>query len=150
MKSSFLIIKYFIASCFLLGNCVSVAYTEFDDADYCSGDPEILDFMPGQEQHIKEMRLNMLGKKYENRYLRDLKEFTISKNGKYCLWDSKYWNEECQNAAMYYAYGPDWPEFKKLIIKFIKYIQDEEYDKAIAITAKNTTFYLEDNEKNSH
>ncbi len=80
----------------------------------------------------------------------ELKEFKIGK--KHCLWGSKDFDDKCQDAAMEYAYGDNWREFKKTALDFVKYIKEKnakklmtifgwEYDKAdiffISIPNKN-------------
>ena len=49
-----------------------------------------------------------------SRELRPLKEFKVGK--KYCLWGTKNWDEACQDAAMKYAFGPEWREFKRVAL----------------------------------
>ena len=53
----------------------------------------------------------------------ELKEFKIGK--KHCLWGSKNFDDKCQDAAMEYAYGDNWREFKKTSIEFVKYIKEK-------------------------
>ncbi len=86
----------------------------------------------------------------------ELKEFKIGK--KHCIWGSKNFDDKCQDAAMEYAYGPKWREFKKTALDFVKYIKEKnaknlislfgwEYDKAdicfISILDKNKKGYYE-------
>jgi hypothetical protein len=108
-----------------------------------------ISFMPGKAKCLKRK-----GTRYDLRYYRNLKEFFITKNNKYCLWDSKYWDEECQNASMEYAYGDydeDKPEgleeykkFKQIIIDFIKYVQANDIEKALTLTDEQAMFFTDD------
>ncbi len=69
-----------------------------------------LTFLKGASKYI--------GNNGKTKVLRPLKEFKVGK--KYCLWGTKNWDEACQNAAMKYAFGPEWQEFKRTIIEFIE------------------------------
>lgn len=105
-------------------------------------DPNVvLSFMPGQKKCL-EFDVFRDGK--PKLYFRNLREFRINKNGKYCLWDSENWDKECQDASMHYAYGSQWEEAKKLVIKFIRFIQNAQYDKALALTSKRAVFFTHD------
>ncbi len=102
-----------------------------------------ISFMPGKEKCLI------------HNFYRNLKEFTITKNGKYCLWGSKHWNEECQDASMAYAYGdydgddPEsslkkYKEFKQVVIDFIKYVQTNDIEKALTLTDEKAMFFTDD------
>jgi len=81
--------------------------------------------------------------------IEELKEFKIGK--KHCLWGSKDFDDKCQDAAMEYAYGDNWREFKKVILDFIKYIKEKNAKKIvnlIAWTGKNTYFSISIPKKN--
>lgn len=106
-------------------------------------------FMPGQEKCLK----------YESEFVsahhyRNLKEFIITKNNKYCLWGSKKWDEECQDAAMAYAYGDydeddqgkiqSYKNFKNAVIDFIKNIQANDIEKALTFTDDMVMFFTDD------
>ena len=79
-----------------------------------------------------------------------MKEFNINDNGKYCLWGSKHWDDECQDTSMQYAYGDygrneEAEKFKTIAINFIQYIQNQEYAKALALTHQKAVFFTHDN-----
>jgi hypothetical protein len=105
--------------------------------------------MPGQKKCL-EYTGNFGNDKSKYNYFRNLKEFIINKNGKYCLWGSKDWDEECQDASMQYAYGDygrckeDAEKFKKIVINFIKHIQNNEIDKALKLTCSDAMFFTDD------
>jgi len=67
-----------------------------------------LTFLKGASKYIND----------STKILRPLKEFKVGK--KYCLWGTKNWDEACQDAAMKYAFGPEWKEFKRVVIDFIE------------------------------
>jgi hypothetical protein len=68
---------------------------------------------------------------YDDNYVIELKEFKIGK--KYCLWGSKDFDDKCQDAAMEYAYGKNWKEFKKVALNFVKYINAKNAKKLISL-----------------
>lgn len=91
---------------------------------------------------------------YNSHYYRNLKEFFITQNNKYCLWGSKYWGEDCQDASMKYAYGDydedntegleKYKKFKQTLIEFIKYVQVNDIEKALALTDTKAMFFTDD------
>ncbi len=60
----------------------------------------------------------------KNEDLRPLKEFKVGK--KYCLWGTKNWDDTCQDAAMKYAFGPEWREFKRVALEFVELVQKND------------------------
>ena len=101
-----------------------------------------ISFMPGKEKCLV------------HNFYRNLKEFTITKNGKYCLWGSQHWDEECPDDSMAYAYGdfdrddPEslkkYKEFKQVVINFIKYIQQNDIERALSLTDEEAMFFTDD------
>ena len=73
-----------------------------------------LQFLPGFPQPVKLYQ----GRNYFSMAI-ELREFKIGK--KYCLWGSKDFDDECQDAAMEYAYGDNWREFKKVALDLVEY-----------------------------
>lgn len=115
-----------------------------------------ISFMPGKE---KCLEYSYKIRKYSKDdpedhyvfYYRNLKEFIITKNNKYCLWGSKNWDEECQDAAMDYAYAKynpksskSYTEFKQTVINFIKYVQANDIEKALALTHEKAMLFTDD------
>lgn len=58
--------------------------------------------------------------------LRPLKEFKVGK--KYCLWGTKNWDDACQDAAIKYAFGPKWQEFKLIALEFVELVQKNDIE----------------------
>ncbi len=71
-----------------------------------------LTFLKGASKYI--------GNNGKTKILRPLKEFKVGK--KYCLWGTKNWDEACQDAAMKYAFGPEWREFKRVALEFVEHV----------------------------
>ncbi len=150
MNYLFIFLKNIVIICLLLSQFSSniFAYstcTEDDEND--EGLEAVLSLMPGQK---KCLEYTSNGEIYS--YFKDLKEFKINKNNKYCLWSSKNWDDECQNISMEYAYG-DYgrskekaKEFKKVIISFIKHIQNNEINEALKLTSMDAMFFTNENE----
>ena len=69
-----------------------------------------LKFLPGVKAYIKQ--------EGDVKVLRPLNEFKVGK--KYCLRGSKNWDDACQDAAMEYAFGPNWREFKHVALEFLR------------------------------
>jgi hypothetical protein len=60
-----------------------------------------------------------------------IREFKVGK--KYCLWGAKDWDDKCQDAAMEYAYGENWREFKKVALDFVEYVNKMEREKLLTL-----------------
>ena len=136
---------------------VTLSFIANADEETCNEDDEYYDskikvalrFMPGDKKCIKyEPPLTPYDSTYY--YYRDLKEFIINKNNKYCLWGSKNWDEECQNVSMEYAYSNygyaaiDWQEFKQVVTNFIKHIQSNQIDEALKLGTENVMLFTDD------
>jgi hypothetical protein len=92
-----------------------------------AAEPPKLTFLPdGATEYVKEKTPS--GSYIE--VLRPLKEFKVGK--KYCLWGSDNWDDACQDAAMEYAYGSRWPEFKRVAVEFLELTKQDK----LAETAK--------------
>ncbi len=112
-------------------------------------------FIPNQEKCISREENPDLEYKFMNYdYYKDLKEFIINKNNKYCLWNSRSWDDECQDSAMEYAFGnyerndpessQNYKKFKQAVIDFIKHIQANDIEKALTLTYEKTMFFTKD------
>lgn len=120
-----------------------------DDEYYSLGVNVALSFMPGKKkcQEYKSYFDNNTNKYY---FYRDLKEFIINKNGKYCLWGSSNWDDDCQTTSLKYAYGDygraerDPAKFKQVVIDFIKYIQNDQIEKAMQLIDYKAMFFTDD------
>lgn len=102
----------------------------------------------------KEKCLKYKDEFFSSYYYRNLKEFIITKNNKYCSWGSKKWDEECQDAAMAYAYGDydeddqgkiqSYKKFKNAVIDFIKNVKANDIEKALTFTDDKAMFFTDD------
>lgn len=120
-----------------------------DEEYYTSGLNVVLSFTPSKKKCLQH-KYNFSGNTHKYYFYRDLKEFIINKNGKYCMWGSNSWDYECQEVSLQYAYSDygrskkDPTEFKQVVINFIKNIQDNNFDKAIQQTDKDSMFFTDD------
>jgi hypothetical protein len=111
-----------------------------------------ISFMPGKEKCLKNKTNSSRNREYY--YYRDLKEFIINKNAQYCLWGSEFWDEECQDSSMKYAYnfydnyhsdnGEVYKKYKLLVINFIKYIQNNNIEEVLKLLDYQTMFFTDD------
>ena len=90
----------------------------------------------------KEEQLTFLPKGAKRSYKKDgriifkpLTEFKIGK--KYCLHSSPNWDEACQDAAMKYAYGENWQEFKRVILAFIDEAKNDKVEEMLELVSEN-------------
>ena len=106
----------------------------------------IIKFLPGKEEIVY---LETNDNEYDRYYYRALTEFVIKETGQYCLWGSN-WDKECQNISLKHAYNNINDDesyalqFEKLVISFIKYIQNKEYDKALKLGISDIMFFSDD------
>jgi hypothetical protein len=61
---------------------------------------------------------------FQLKILRPLTEFKVG--AKYCKHGTKNWGEECQDAAMEYAFGKNWMEFKRVALAFVEGMRKDD------------------------
>lgn len=129
----------------------------YDNCDHMNGYSRVdasIKFMPGKGKCLQQKYKVFTGKDRYEYYYRNLKEFIITENNKYCFWGTKFWNEECQNTSMKYAYRhyfkddldhvENYKEFKQVVINFIKYIQANDIERALELTDEKAMFFTDD------
>lgn len=89
-----------------------------------AAEPPKLTFLPENTYKYFQIKVeNIDGNYVDVDVLRPLKEFKVGE--KYCLWGSDNWDDDCQDAAMKYAYGARWPEFKQVALEFLKFTEQK-------------------------
>jgi hypothetical protein len=93
-----------------------------------------LTFLPKTDEYVKYISTHNTDKTIK------LKEFKVGK--KYCLWGAKKWDDKCQDAAMEYAFGENWTEFKKVALDFVEYTREMDVEKLVALFTFDYTLYI--------
>ena len=133
--------------CLLVLQFATSALARFYNPECANPDSDdTLIFVKGKNKCAKYINRFAISES-EHIHFNSLKEFKINPSNKYCLWGSENWDQECQDAALkyaYYHYSEDWQKFSELIIKFIEHIQNRQYDQALALVHDEAVFFTHD------